>query len=125
MVRYAKTLLAMIIVYVWVPALTKLSLLALYRRLDPSRKIRVCVYVLGLLVVGYTLAITIVAIGPCNQSVHPETQQCLVSLNLFMSVINIVTDLLILMLPVKMLYQLQLPMKQKVLLGLVFALGSG
>ncbi|KAF2131446.1 hypothetical protein P153DRAFT_429743 [Dothidotthia symphoricarpi CBS 119687] len=125
MAGYLKTLFAVITVYVWVPALTKLSLLALYRRLDPNPKIRACVYALSFLVVGYTLAITIVAAGPCNPYAQPGAQQCLVKLNLFMSVINIVTDLLILLLPVRMLHQLQLPNKQKILLGLIFALGSG
>lgn len=42
-----------------------------------------------------------------------------------MAVINILTDFFILCLPMPMLRSLQLPRKQKVLLGLVFALGSG
>lgn len=117
-------LVGIMVVYVWTPALAKLSLLALYYRLNPDRKIRACIYALATLVSGYSLAITIVAAGPCNPLSHAD-QKCLTDLNLFMACINIITDFLILCLPIPMLRALQLPMKQKVLLGLVFALGSG
>ncbi|EMD58481.1 hypothetical protein COCSADRAFT_104006 [Bipolaris sorokiniana ND90Pr] len=121
---YTKMLVGIMVVYVWTPALAKLSLLALYYRLNPDFKIRSCIYALAGLVSGYSLAITIVAAGPCNPQYHSD-QKCLTDLNLFMACINIITDFLILCLPVPMLRALQLPMKQKVLLGLVFALGSG
>ncbi|XP_014552708.1 hypothetical protein COCVIDRAFT_41175 [Bipolaris victoriae FI3] len=121
---YTKMLVGIMVVYVWTPALAKLSLLALYYRLNPDFKIRSCIYTLAGLVSGYSLAITIVAAGPCNPQYHSD-QKCLTDLNLFMACINIITDFLILCLPVPMLRALQLPMKQKVLLGFVFALGSG
>lgn len=121
---YTKILVGIMVVYVWTPALAKLSLLALYYRLNPDSKIRTCIYALSTLVFGYSLAITIVAAGPCNPQVHTD-QKCLTDLNLFMACINIITDFLILCLPVPMLRALQLPMKQKVLLGMVFGLGSG
>jgi hypothetical protein len=121
---YTKMLVGIMVVYVWTPALAKLSLLALYYRLNPDYKIRACIYALATLVSGYSLAITIVAAGPCNPQFHTD-QKCLTDLNLFMACVNIITDFLILCLPVPMLRALQLPMKQKVLLGLVFALGSG
>ena len=121
---YTRMLVGIMVVYVWTPALAKLSLLALYYRLNPDRKIRACIYALATLVSGYSLAITIVAAGPCNP-LSLADQKCLTDLNLFMACINIITDFLILCLPIPMLRALQLPMKQKVLLGLVFALGSG
>lgn len=122
--NYSRMLVGIMVVYVWTPALAKLSLLALYYRLNPDRKIRACIYGLAGLVFGYSLAITIVAAGPCNPRTHTD-QKCLTDLNLFMACINIITDFLILCLPIPMLRALQLPLKQKILLGLVFALGSG
>lgn len=121
---YTKMLIGIMVVYVWTPALAKLSLLALYHRLNPDRKLRASIYALAALVIGYSLAITIVAAGPCNPQTHTD-QKCLTDLNLFMAVINILTDFMILCLPIPMLRALQLPLKQKILLGLVFALGSG
>ncbi|KAA8625052.1 hypothetical protein PtrSN002B_006133 [Pyrenophora tritici-repentis] len=121
---YTKILVGIMVVYVWTPALAKLSLLALYYRLNPDRTIRMCIYGLAGLVFGYSLSITVVAAGPCNPQTHTD-QKCLTDLNLFMACINIITDFLILCLPIPMLRALQLPLKQKVLLGLVFALGSG
>lgn len=124
MLNYTKMLVGIMVVYVWTPALAKLSLLALYYRLNPDRKIRSCIYALSVLIIGYSLAITIVAAGPCNPQTHTD-QKCLTDLNLFMAIINILTDAMILCLPIPMLHALMLPLKQKVLLGLVFALGSG
>lgn len=124
MMKYTKMLVGIMVVYVWTPALAKLSLLALYYRLNPDQTIRGCIYALAVLVFGYSLAITIVAAGPCNPQTHTD-QKCLTDLNLFMAIINILTDFFILCLPIPMLRALQLPLKQKVLLGSVFALGSG
>jgi len=124
MMNYSRMLVGIMVVYVWTPALAKLSLLALYFRLNPDSKIRGCIYALSVLIVGYSLAITIVAAGPCNPQTHTD-QKCLTDLNLFMAIINILTDAMILCLPIPMLYALMLPMKQKILLGMVFALGSG
>ena len=98
--------------------------LALYYRLNPDYTVRACIYALATLVSGYSLAITVVAAGPCNPRVHTD-QKCLTDLNLFMACVNIITDFLILCLPIPMLRALQLPLKQKILLALVFALGSG
>ncbi|CAG5156828.1 uncharacterized protein ALTATR162_LOCUS4621 [Alternaria atra] len=124
LVDYTKMLVGIMVVYVWTPALAKLSLLALYYRLNPDRKVQASIYALAVLVTGYSLAITVVAAGPCNPRTHTD-QKCLTDLNLFMACINIITDFLILCLPIPMLHALQLPMKQKILLGFVFALGSG
>ncbi|KAI4615922.1 hypothetical protein J4E83_006590 [Alternaria metachromatica] len=124
MLGYTKMLVGIMVVYVWTPALAKLSLLALYYRLNPDQKVQAAIYALAVLVTGYSVAITIVAAGPCNPRTHTD-QKCLTDLNLFMACINIITDFLILCLPIPMLRALQLPVKQKILLGFVFALGSG
>ncbi|KAH7388859.1 hypothetical protein BKA66DRAFT_414976 [Pyrenochaeta sp. MPI-SDFR-AT-0127] len=127
--NYLRLLIGIMVVYVWTPALTKLSLLALYHRLNPDRTTQACVYALAFLVVGYSVAITIVVTGPCNPQTHTD-QQCLTDINLWseapvMGVINILTDFFILCLPMPMVRRLQLPTKQKIFLGLIFALGSG
>lgn len=124
LMTWAKLMVGIMVVYVWTPALAKLSLLALYYRLNPDYKIRSCIYALTGLVSGYSLAITIVATGPCNPQ-HHKDQKCLTDLNLFMACVNIITDFLILCLPIPMLRALQLPRKQKALLGMVFGVGSG
>ena len=104
--------------------MTKLSLLTLFHRLDPDPKVRGCIYGLAFLVFGYSLSVTIAATGPCSPRKRVDPQ-CLTNINLFMSIINITTDFFILCLPMPMLYRLLLPRKQKILLGLLFTLGSG
>ncbi len=121
---YSKMLVGIIVVYVWTPALTKFSLLTLFHRLDPHPKTRACTYALAFIVFGYSLVITITATGPCSP-VKRMDPKCLTDVNLFMSIINITTDFFILLLPLPMLYRLELPRKQKLLLGMIFTLGSG
>ncbi|KAJ5060421.1 hypothetical protein J3E72DRAFT_289403 [Bipolaris maydis] len=121
---YLKTLIAICIIYVWTPALTKFSLLVLYYRISTQAWMRIAIYAIGVLTFGYTLSITIVVVGPCNPLTDKDGT-CLKDINLFMAIINILTDFLIILLPLPMLYALQLRLKQKVLLGIVFTLGSG
>jgi hypothetical protein len=124
LIPYAKMVIGIGIIYVWTPALTKFSLLVLYHRINPSPWMRMAIYAVAAIVFGYSLAITVMVAGPCNPLTHADGQ-CLRSLNLFMSIINIVTDFLVLALPISMLRMLQLPMKQKFMIGGIFSLGSG
>lgn len=124
LIPYTKMIIAIGLTYVWTPALTKLSLLVLYHRINPSLWMRMAIYAVAAIVFGYSLTLTIMVAGPCNPVTHADGQ-CLRSLNLFLSIINIVTDFLMLALPVPMLHMLQLPMKQKFMIGGIFSLGSG
>jgi hypothetical protein len=116
-------LIGICVIYVWTPALTKFSLLVLYHRINPSKWMRIAIYAVAAIVFSYSLAITIVVTGPCNPLTHADGK-CLRSLNLFMSIINIVTDFLVLALPIPMIHMLQLPVQQKVMIGGIFSLGS-
>ncbi|XP_014558732.1 hypothetical protein COCVIDRAFT_36032 [Bipolaris victoriae FI3] len=124
MMGYQQMLVGICIIYAWTPALTKFSLLFLYYRIGTQAWMRIAIYALALLTFGYTLSITIVVVGPCNPQIN-TAGKCLKDLNLFMAIINILTDFFIILLPLPMLHCLQLRLKQKVLLSLVFTLGSG
>ncbi|EUC44937.1 hypothetical protein COCMIDRAFT_37269 [Bipolaris oryzae ATCC 44560] len=110
---YLKTILGLALIYIWTPALTKLSLLLLYYRINTDARMRIIIYALGILTIGYSLSITIVAVGPCNLLTYVNGK------------FHILTDFCIILLPLPMLHGLQLRMKQKILLGIVFTLGSG
>ncbi|KAF2645325.1 hypothetical protein P280DRAFT_465174 [Massarina eburnea CBS 473.64] len=120
---YLGMLIGIGLVYVWQPALAKLSLLVMYHRLSPSRWNRFSCYAMAILILGYSIAFTIIVIWPCNP-LHGNIE-CLSQLNLTMAIFNIITDAIIIALPVPMLHSLHLPLKQRVGLGVVFAIGSG
>jgi hypothetical protein len=120
---YLTMLIPIAAVYVWLPALAKFSLLVLYHRIDPHKWTRICVYVIAMIVFGYSLATTLMVSTTCNP-LHVAASGCLAIMGLWQASLNIVTDGLIILLPMPMLYRLQLPINQKIFLGVLFSLGS-
>jgi hypothetical protein len=72
---------------------------------------------------GYTLAATLATAGGCNPT-NTSNTPCINNLALWQAILNIVTDFVLLMLPISLLWKLQVPLLQKLGLGLIFALGS-
>ncbi|OAG01382.1 uncharacterized protein CC84DRAFT_1228406 [Paraphaeosphaeria sporulosa] len=122
--QYLQLLIGISIVYVWTPALSKLSLLALYHRILPDIRSRVGVYTLFVLILGYNLGITITIVGPCNLLKHSDPT-CLMNANLVMAILNIMTDVCIIVMPTQILYRLQMDRKQKWFIGIIFFVASG
>jgi hypothetical protein len=81
------------------------------------------IYALMFIIAGYTLATTLATAGGCNPLREGATP-CINSLALWQAILNIVTDFLMLLIPIPLLWALQLPLLQKLSLGLIFALGS-
>lgn len=74
-------------------------------------------------ITGYTLATTLATAGGCNPLNTGKTP-CINSLALWQAILNIVTDFLMLLMPIPLLWALQLPLLQKLSLGFIFAIGS-
>lgn len=74
------------------------------------------------MIIGYTLSITLTIAYPCNPQ-KPNTGECLNKSGLWQAVLNIITDLIILVLPLHMLHKLNLPLRQKVAVGSIFSTG--
>lgn len=75
------------------------------------------------IVAGYTLATTLAVAGGCNP-VNTDKTPCINDLALWQAILNIATDILMLMLPIPLLWSLQLPILQKIGVALIFMLGS-
>ncbi|OJJ42109.1 hypothetical protein ASPZODRAFT_137495 [Penicilliopsis zonata CBS 506.65] len=120
---YLKYLIPIVITYTWTPFCTKLSILLLYHRLNPTPKFRYCIYALIFIITGYTLATTFATAAGCNPT-HSDQTPCINSLALWLAILNIATDFLMLFLPIPMLWTLHLPVMQKATLALIFAIGS-
>ncbi|KAM3069670.1 hypothetical protein ACMFMG_010390 [Clarireedia jacksonii] len=129
-VSYAKSLTAFECLYVTCVCFTKLSLLLMYRRIFPVRSIEIGSLVLGILSVAWCIAIIMVSLFQCvpMQKIWDPTLEghCI---NLKASFVgnaipNILTDVAILALPMKQVWNLQTGVLQKAQISFVILLGS-
>ncbi|KAH7176136.1 hypothetical protein EDB81DRAFT_897190 [Dactylonectria macrodidyma] len=109
---------------------TKLSLLAIYIRISPSRRFRAAVYLLMAIVTGYSFSAVLVAIFQCNPvemawDITITDGSCIDRMAYFVATLalNVTTDLFMLALPIPMLWRVKMPMRQK--LGLIGILMTG
>ncbi|KAL2163212.1 hypothetical protein VTH06DRAFT_5268 [Thermothelomyces fergusii] len=124
-VGYLERLLSLALTYLWPPTLTKLSILVLYWRISPNRAFRVCIVALAVVLVGYTATFSALFVGPCNPNRNtPESATCLNNIAVSQAVLNIVTDGVIIVLPIPTIHRLNMGLKQRLTVGLILALGS-
>lgn len=116
-------LLLLAITYIWPPTLAKLAIVFLYHRINPDMGFRFCLHLVGLSIFTFTLVFTILFAGPCNP-LSSGTGQCLNNIAVAQAVLNIVSDAVLIVLPVHMIHQLNMPLKQRLVVGCILALGS-
>ncbi|KFY85302.1 hypothetical protein V500_08530 [Pseudogymnoascus sp. VKM F-4518 (FW-2643)] len=120
MANYLDNLIAMVTTYIWAPALTKISFLILLHRLNPIPWFRVSLYCIGAMILIYTLTINLVIAFPCSP-LKPNTGDCLNDCGLWQAILNIITDFLSILLPIRMVLTLKLPTTQKAILAGIFS----
>lgn len=114
--------------------LTKLSIIFFYYRLFPVPFFRKVLYFVLFLVIGWWIAIIVVAIFQCrpysyfwNQYVDPTaTGKCINIESFFIGngAASVVTDFIILMTPIPMVWRLQMPVMQRLSVLGIFFLGG-
>ncbi|KAM3413839.1 hypothetical protein BST61_g10518 [Cercospora zeina] len=121
----------MIIVYNLSLFCTKFSIMFQYLRIFPQKGMRIATYLLMGFVSCYATWRIISAIFTCNppeafwdHSIKNKTCQDRLALSLASTSLNMVTDILITVLPLPFLNKLQLPRRQKWALVGVFAIGG-
>ncbi|KAE9364497.1 hypothetical protein N431DRAFT_550006 [Stipitochalara longipes BDJ] len=108
----------------------KLSILLFYLRINPDRTFRRLAYAIGAFEITYialSIGIQIFGCSPVARSWDFYIPgSCVNKIDFFYveAVFNIVTDFATLLLPIRMCVRLQLPTKQRWMLGLTFAVGS-
>ncbi|KAI3132515.1 hypothetical protein CBS147325_8741 [Penicillium roqueforti] len=111
-IMIAKLLLIFEIMYVTTVATTKISILLMYCRIFPTREIRIASLVLGGMTLSWLVAIILVSVFQCNPIPRAwDTRipgKCINLKGMFIgnAVPNILTDILILSLPVKVVWGL-------------------
>lgn len=120
---HLQLLLVLALTYIWPPTLTKLAILVLYWRINPSYVFRGCVLATAAALVGYTAVFTALFGGPCNP-LATGSGACLNNIAVAQAVLNIVTDAVIIALPIPVIHRLNMPLKQRIQVGIILALGS-
>lgn len=112
----------MAVTYFWTPSLTKLSVLTLIHHVYRAKWGRMCTWVIAAAIIIYTTVFTVLTVGPCD----PLTGnlQCLNNVGGAHAALNILTDLIVIILPIPLIHTLQMPVRQKISVGVLMTLGS-
>ncbi|KAI4934506.1 hypothetical protein J4E85_002363 [Alternaria conjuncta] len=112
-------------------AFAKLSFLCLYLNLSPARSFRAGVYFTIFVVVGSCVGIVISLLAACepfakNIDVTVTEGQCLNKAALYIAtgVLNIITDIMVIILPIPMVLRLHMSKERKIMVMGIFGVGS-
>ncbi|KAJ8061070.1 hypothetical protein OCU04_010147 [Sclerotinia nivalis] len=129
--RWGKDLFAGTIIYLLCATAPKYAILILYKRLFIINKVRVCVYVLMATLVVYTIVMIAVALAACrpfaaNFDPTIPGSKCINKEDLYRwgPIVNIITDVAMLMLPMPIIWNLHTTTRLKLGLTLTFLTGS-
>ncbi|KAL9037606.1 MAG: hypothetical protein Q9214_005629 [Letrouitia sp. 1 TL-2023] len=129
-VESGKATLVSIVFYISSMAATKISILLLYRRIFPIWKLRYIAWTVGIFIFAYSFAAVFLAIFRCHPiraiwnplvKAHCDNTNATI---LVMAIFNVVTDVIVLVLPMPVVWGLQLPKTRKFQVMAVFLLGS-
>lgn len=110
--------------------LIKISILSLYDRIFPQRKFKYALVGVGLMVIAYQTAQILAAILQCTPprklwySDTPGTCIDFLTVTLATGTLNVITEVMILALPMPLLWRLKLPTRKKCMLSVVFLVGG-
>ncbi|KAI9800734.1 MAG: hypothetical protein M1833_003150 [Piccolia ochrophora] len=110
---------------------SKVSILLFYRRIWPQRRFQVVNWILMAVVVGYSVALALPQTFPCrplgsSYSASIPAEQC-VNVGAYgysQAAFNIATDIAMLIIPVVLLHDLAMPLRERIGAGIWLALGS-
>lgn len=129
--NWGKYLLVIATLYFVVVNIPKLAVLALYHRLFPQRTTKITVYLLAGVLISGTIANTIVSLAACkpfkaNYDTTVPGHKCIDKEAFFVwtSLPNIITDVIMLVLPLPIVWRLNNTKRIKVALTFTFVVGS-
>lgn len=111
-------------------ACTKISILLLYLRIFPGKTFRSLDYLLLFYVIGYAIGSILATIFQCEPIhgawIHSLPRKCTnVKVSWYVNGgADMLGDLMILLLPMSLIYKLHLPIRERLGLVLIFALGG-
>lgn len=122
--RYMTHVNPMASTYMLSPTLAKLAILTLYYRIHPGRTIRTLVLAVGACIVVYTVVLVVILTVPCNIIVYGNNA-CFQNSAIAHGFLNVIFDVVLIILPLPVIWNLNMPMRQKLIVGMIFGIGSG
>lgn len=117
-------------VYCTTVGIIKISILLMYSRIFPTREFRIAAYILGSIVVSWVIAIIFVSVFQCTpieKTWNPTIPGTCINLKgsfIGNAIPNILTDIAILSLPVRVVWRLHASVTHRLSVMFVFLLGS-
>ncbi|KAF7596947.1 hypothetical protein BBP40_011313 [Aspergillus hancockii] len=117
------------IIYCAATGFTKVSVLVFYLRIFPSRNFYTAVWVIVFIAVGYSVAsvlANILSCNPVNKAWYPAKEGICMSRPVFYFAnagLGIFTDFATVLVPIPWLRRLQMPMRQKIAVSCILAMG--
>ncbi|KAI1316815.1 hypothetical protein F5Y16DRAFT_393058 [Xylariaceae sp. FL0255] len=134
LVTFYKALFVSEIAYTYSSPLIKLSVLAFYRRIFPTRTVRLGSFIIGAACIAWCISITILDFTQCRplraawdiELQALPTTKCISAVTVFLSnsIANSVIDFCTLTLPINEVLKLQMSARQKIHISIIFLLGS-
>ncbi|KAK5101415.1 hypothetical protein LTS08_005022 [Lithohypha guttulata] len=128
--HFSTVIMVASVLYVPCLGFAKFSILSLYRKISQLKWFNVCIYILMTIIVCYSIGIIFALIFPCQPI--PANWDLSVSgkcidkaaIYLATAAVNVITDFLILTLPLPMVLRLHMPRGKKIGLVILFVVGS-
>lgn len=130
--NYFKYLVAISIWYTMTMSLAKLAILVVYRRLFPQRLMHISVWIVAVILILQSIVGTILLFVVCRPfwvnwgPLEMQQDHCFDKMSLFLwiSLPNIITDLALIALPLPIIWKLQLSNNLKAALTVTFLIGG-
>ncbi|KAF2115424.1 hypothetical protein BDV96DRAFT_78329 [Lophiotrema nucula] len=120
------------VLYACAIAFTKISIISSYLRFIQERPFRICMYVTGVVIIGLWITGVFVTIFQCRPvsgawDFTESDRKCInfVDYLYASSSITVATDLILCVLPWPYLWRIQMPVKQRIILCVLFGGGAG
>jgi len=110
--------------YLITPAVTKMAMLVVLFQINTSVMYRVVVAAMGISIFAYTLTLTSITGGPCNPKNGAGTTKCLMNVAFAQAILNIASDIGVIIAPIPTIISLNLSVKQKMSVLVLLAVGS-
>ncbi|KAF2443255.1 hypothetical protein P171DRAFT_433553 [Karstenula rhodostoma CBS 690.94] len=127
----AKITMATTVLYSPALAFAKMSFLCFYLNINPDQTFHIGVYITMFVVIGSCVGVVVSLLAACtpfakNIDVALKEGECINKASLYIAtgVLNIITDIMVLVLPIPMVVGLQMVRSRKIMLILLFSIGS-
>lgn len=110
--------------YLITPAVTKMAMLVVLYQINSSVSYRVVIAGMGISIFAYTLTLTSITGGPCNPKNGAGTTKCLMNVAFAQAILNIASDIGVIIAPIPTIVSLNLSVRQKMSVVVLLTVGS-